>query len=59
VGNVLKWIAVSAVLVDGVKCRRFVKSDGVVLMFRGRYRVGNLLIIVGLLSAESASGVTI
>jgi hypothetical protein len=59
VGNVLKWIVVSDVLVDGVECRRFVNIDGAVLVFRGRCRVGNLPNIVGLLSAESFSGVTI
>ena len=58
-GDVLKGIAASGVLVDGVECRRFVNIDGVVLVFRGHYRVGNLLIIVGLLSVESVSGVTI
>ena len=58
-GDVLKGIAVSTVLVDGVECHRFVKSDGVVLVFRGRCRVSNLLIIVGLLSVDSFSAVTI
>ncbi len=58
-GDVLEGISGSTVLFNGVKCRRFVNSDGVVRVFSGRYRVGNLLIIVSLLSAEDVSSVTI
>ncbi len=58
-GDVLKGIAVSIVLFDGVKYRRFVNGDGVVLVFCGRCRLGNLLIIVSLLSDEDVSSVTI
>ncbi len=57
--DVLEGIVVSTVLFDGVKCRRFVNSDGVVLVFCGSCRVDNLLIVVSLLSAEDVSNVTI
>jgi hypothetical protein len=58
-GDVLEGIAVITVLFDGVKCRRLVNNDGVVLVLCGRCRVVNLLIIVSLLSAEDVSSVTI
>ena len=58
-GDVLEGIAVSTVLFECVKCRRFVNGDGVVWLFCGRYRVDNLPIIVSLPSVEDVSIVTI
>ncbi len=57
--NVFKGIVVGSVLFDCVNCRRFVNSDGVVLMFCDRCRVGNLRVIVSLLSAEDVSNVVV